>query len=112
MCELRGRTATGALDLYVVNHHERNNLYLGDNKGGFVEVTSGPATSTPVTVRLGLAATAADFNDDGPSCHNSTSWPVRRTLLTPQLNAGSLYRFNKEHFIKSSLWATTGGKMG
>ena len=95
MCELRGRTETGALDLYVVNHHETNNLYLGDNKGGFVEVTSGPAVSKPIW--YGVGATAADFNDDGPSCHNSTSWPVRRTLLTPQLNAGSLYRFNKEH---------------
>ena len=60
----------GAMDLYVVNlgkfagRADTNQLFLGDGKGGFVEVTSGPAVTRN---SYSFGGAIGDFNRDGVS---------------------------------------------
>ena len=44
----------GKPDLYTTNAAQPNRLLLGDGKGGFAEVTSGPAVSGSKASQVGL----------------------------------------------------------
>ncbi|MFT7478603.1 MAG: peroxiredoxin [Gammaproteobacteria bacterium] len=103
----------GDLDLYVVNDFGRNNLFLNDGKGHFVDTA---ADANAVDIGAGMGATSADFDLDGDmDLYVTNMWSASGQRIVEQSERFmdgehlDLHRWYMKHASGNSLLSNSGG---